>query len=55
MLFISRNIDNVSQLKMSPDIMLSTGLENYINKLTDVHSVHPDSLSIVLLNCVATN
>ena len=54
MAYICRNIDNASQLKIWPDVIFSPPLENYINQLADVHSMHPDSLAIVLINCVAS-
>lgn len=54
MAYICRNIDNASQLKIWPDVMFSPLLENYINQLADVHCMHPDSLAIVLVNCVAS-
>ena len=50
---MSRNIDNASQLKIWPDIMFSSGVENYLGSLADVHSIYPGSLSVVLLNSVA--
>ncbi|CAF3700030.1 unnamed protein product [Rotaria sp. Silwood1] len=53
MAFICRNIDNASQLKFWPDVMFSSPVERYINELGDVHSIHPDSLAIVLVNLVA--
>ena len=53
MAFICRNIDNATQLKFWPDVMFSPNLEKYINELSDILSVHPDSLAIVLLNFVA--
>ncbi|CAF3947759.1 unnamed protein product [Rotaria sp. Silwood2] len=52
MAFICRNIDNASQLKFWPDVMFSSPVEKYINELADVHSSHPDSLSIVFINFV---
>lgn len=38
---------------MFPGIMFPSDIDNYLESLADVHSIHPDSLSIVLLNCVA--
>ncbi len=52
--YICRNIDNASQLKIWPDVMFSPPLQNYINELGDIHSIHPDSLVIVLINCAPT-
>ena len=34
--------------------MFSASLAKYIDKTADLHSVHNDSLAIVLINCVAT-
>jgi hypothetical protein len=53
MAYLSRNIDNASQLKFWPGIIFSSQLEQYIDDLADIHSVHPDSLAIILINCVA--
>lgn len=55
MSFITRNIDNASRLKIWPGVMFSEELETFINELADVHSVHSDSLAIVLLNCMAAS
>jgi hypothetical protein len=54
MAYMSRNIDNASRLKFWPNIVFSQPLEDYINDIADMYSVHPDSLTIVLLNCVAS-
>jgi hypothetical protein len=53
MAYICRNIDTASQLKFWSQVMFSQLLENYINVLANVHSIHPDSFAIVFLNCVA--
>ncbi|CAF2018105.1 unnamed protein product [Rotaria magnacalcarata] len=53
MAYLSRNIDNASQLKFWPGIIFTAELEEYINGLADIYSVHADSLAIVLINCVA--
>ena len=53
MAYLCRNIDNASELKFWPGVMFSSQLEMYINELANVHSIHPDSLSVVLINCVA--
>ncbi|CAF5130271.1 unnamed protein product, partial [Rotaria magnacalcarata] len=53
MAFMFRNIDNASQLKVWPDVMFAPRVENYINILADIHSIHPDSLAIVLINFAA--
>lgn len=55
MAFLNRNIDNASQLKFWPSIIFSPDLEKHIDKLADIHSVHPDSLAVILLNFVATS
>ena len=55
MAFLSRNIDNASQLKFWPGIIFSSELEKYINVLADVYAVHADSLAIILINCVAAS
>ncbi|CAF1117834.1 unnamed protein product [Rotaria sordida] len=52
MAYLSRNIDNASQLKFWPGIIFSSELEEYINELADIHSVHADSVCIILINCV---
>ncbi|CAF1213934.1 unnamed protein product [Adineta ricciae] len=51
--YICRNIDNASKVKILPSVMFSPPLAKYVNEVADVHSVHPDSLAIVLINCVA--
>ncbi|CAF1489565.1 unnamed protein product [Adineta ricciae] len=53
MAYINRNIDNASQLKFWPGIIFSSPLEQYVKGLADVHGLHPDSLAIILINCVA--
>ena len=53
MAYIRRNIDVASDLKFWPGILFSEELEKYIVELADVHSVHPDSFAIMLINCVA--
>jgi hypothetical protein len=53
MAYLTRNIDNASQLKFWPGVIFSFELEQYINELADIHAVHPDSLAIILINCVA--
>ncbi|CAF1078046.1 unnamed protein product [Rotaria magnacalcarata] len=53
MAFMFRNIDNASQLKVWSGVMFAPRVENYINILADIHSIHPDSLAIVLINFAA--
>ncbi|CAF4844730.1 unnamed protein product [Rotaria socialis] len=53
MTFICRNIDQASKLKIFPGVMFSEPVESYIKELADIHSIHPDSFAIVLLNFVA--
>lgn len=36
-----------------PSIMFSSPLTKYIDEIADLHSIHKDSLAIVLINCVA--
>lgn len=51
--YVCRNIDNASKIKILPRIMFSPQLAEYVSELADLHSVHNDSLAIVLMNCVA--
>ncbi|CAF3090668.1 unnamed protein product [Rotaria sp. Silwood2] len=53
MAYLIRNIDNATQLKFWPGVIFSSELEQYIDELADVHSIHPDALAIILINCVA--
>ncbi len=50
MAFINRNIDLSSELKFWPGIVFSSEVEEYVNNLADFYSVHPDSLTIILLS-----
>lgn len=51
--YICRNIDNASKVKILPNVMFSPPLAKYVDEIADLHSVHHDSLAIVLINCVA--
>jgi hypothetical protein len=53
MAYICRNIDSASELKFWPGVVFSDKLEKYIDELADVHSVHPDSFALILINFVA--
>ena len=53
MAFMCRSIDSASELKFWPGVVFSDRLEKYIVELADVHSVHPDSFALMLINFVA--
>lgn len=53
MTFVNRNIDRASQMKISPGVMFSVGMEQYLTRMAELNLVHPDGLALVLLNIVA--
>jgi hypothetical protein len=52
MTFLSRSIDNVSELTFWPGIIFPLDLEEYINEPANIYSIHADSFGIILINCV---
>jgi len=52
MTYLCRNIHSARQLKFWSDVMISLPLEDYINDLADVHSIHSDSRIFVIVNSV---
>lgn len=51
--YIGRNIENAGKVKILANVMFSAPLAEYVSEVADVHAIHEDALSIVLLNCVA--
>lgn len=54
MVFLTRNIDSANESKFWLGIILSEKLEDYVNELADIFSVHLDLLAIIFINCVAS-